>query len=74
MNEREKQLEKYDRLKSKLKSEIPKRSISDFWYDSIKPACGISYFHFSNIMRGRYDQERKDVIEVVDRYLGEDNG
>lgn len=59
---------KGDALKLKLKSESPRRYLADFHQDELG-AIEVSYFHFCNIMKGRYDQERKDIVDIVDAYL-----
>ncbi|MEJ2043645.1 MAG: hypothetical protein P8X74_03885 [Reinekea sp.] len=58
---------KLKKLKKLLKKN--KHNLSWFWLEYIADPCLLSYSGFSNIMNGRYDQERKDVIEIVDRYL-----
>lgn len=60
--------QKGEALKAKLKQEHPRRYLTSF-YETELIDVDISYFHFCNILRGRYDRERKDVIDVVNTYL-----
>ena len=69
--------DKYKALKTRLRELDSKRepgaekiTVYWFWWEYITPLDHpVSYPAFSNIMRGRYDQERQDIIELIDRFL-----
>lgn len=63
-------IQKGEALKKKLKSENPRRYLADFHANELADV-EISYFHFCNILKGRYDRDRDDVFEIIDKYLGE---